>query len=197
MPKSKLLIVIVAALTLPSCAVYMHDDRPYRPAAERPPCDHEHARGPHDGRVGVIGLAIGRGAGSGRGPIVVENVIPGSPAGDADIRAGDRIRAIDGESTRGMKVSEAARLIRGRADTAVELRVDSPRGSRLITLVRVPPRAFAGRHDRPCDGRRCEDHHCRHRHEMEAPPPEPPPAVDESLAPEVWPPTKPGNSATY
>jgi len=75
--------------------------------------------------------------------------------------------------------------------------VDSPRDSRLITLVRVPPDAINGGAG-PCDGRRCD--HCRDREygrprydreRMQPPPPAPPP-VDES-SDEVWPPTKPGH----
>ncbi len=190
MRKLRSLTVIAVALLLPSCAVYMHDDRPYRHGYGYPPgpCDHMDGR-----REGIIGISIVRPEGAPRrGPLVVERVLPGGPADEANIRPGDSIHAIDGESTHGMTVTEAARLIRGRPDTSVELRVDSARGSRLITLVRVAPRGA-------CHGKRCKERcrRCRHGEpcrewrdrERMPPPPPPPPAPEE----EVWPPTKPGH----
>ncbi len=115
-----------------------------------------------------------------------------------------------------MTIPEAARLIRGPVGGSVELRIESPRGSRLVTLVRVAADGMGhgGAYgDRPCGTCR----HCTHCREhdapcaedmpcqsgmpragapaMAAPPPVPPPDVDESLAPEVWPPTKPGHHA--
>jgi hypothetical protein len=187
----KSLIVVIAMVGLPSCTAYMHEG---------------HARdGYHrcarESLVGVIGIAIARGGESRRGPLVVAHVLPGSPAADANLRPGDRIRAIDGESTRGMTIPEAARLIRGPVDAAVELRLESPRGARLITLVRVPAHAVwhgggcHHGHDRPCTECRHGCTRCRERSEgvpaLAAPPP---PDVDESLAPQLWPPTKPGHS---
>jgi membrane-associated protease RseP (regulator of RpoE activity) len=194
MRRSNILIAIVAALTLPSCTAYMHEGRHARcryAEDHRAPC--EHAREGEHGH-GIIGIAITRTGESGRGPLVVAHVLPESPADAADIRPGDRIRAIDGESTRGMTLAEAARLIRGRADTAVELRVESPQGARLVTLVRVRSHA-------PCEDRHgrhhgdCDHHECRRHRETEPPAETAPPATDQSLAPELWPPTKPGHSA--
>src|SRR5262249_20348602 len=146
----------------------------------------------------VVGLSIGRAEGVTQGPIDVVDVVPSSPAGDANIQRGDRIRAIDGESTRSMTISEAARLIRGQPGTAVELRIDSPRGARLITLVRG---GRAREHQGARRGPRCKHHgdcgRCRNArpcvHGYKAPPPPPPVDDDASLAPEVWPPTKPGH----
>ena len=193
MPKLKSLTVVVALL-LPSCAVYMHDDHRPRHGYAGAPCDRPEGPYGYGRRLGVIGVSIARAEGERRGPIVVDRVMPDGPAANADIRPGDRIRAIDGESTRGMTVTEAAQLIRGRADTSVELRVDSPRGSRLITLVRVPPCAMHG--GMPCGGRRCDrcrdgeyGRPCGHRERMEPPPP-----VDESADDDVSPPTKPGHT---
>ena len=40
MPKLKSLTVIVFALLLPSCAVYLHDDHHYRHGYAGAPCDH-------------------------------------------------------------------------------------------------------------------------------------------------------------
>ena len=179
----KSLVVIVTALTLPSCTAYVHDHPAHHPCDAHP----DDAAAAEQG-VGVIGIAIGRE--SKRGPIAVERVLANSPADDAEIRPGDMIRAIDGESTRGMTIPEAARLIRGRAGTPVELRIDSPRGSRLTTLVRVSPHCM---HGAPHHGHRRPCHHCKHGARLA--PPEPAPHTDESLAPEVWPPTKPGHPA--
>jgi len=193
------LVVSAIALALTSCTAYVHDahhpcgsyDTTQR-AYDQQPC-------PGQARDGVIGLSIGRPEGVTRGPIDVVDVVPSSQAGDANIQRGDRIRQSDGESTRAMTISEAARLIRGQPGTSVELRVDSPRGDRLITLVRgtyVHGHTHGGRchhrkHHGDCgrcrDGRPCV-------HGYQSPPPAPPPVDDDaSLAPGEWPPTKPGH----
>jgi hypothetical protein len=185
------LVVSAIALALTSCTAYVQPDghhahRAYDPSA---PCT-RYASG------GVIGLSIGRAEGVTRGPIDVLDVVADSPAGLANIQRGDRIRTIDGESTRGMTLSEAARLIRGRPGTAVELRIDSPRGARLITLIRgtyVHEHHGHGRRGHHGECGRCRDGRpCVHG---SASPPPPPPPVDNdpSLAPQEWPPTKPGH----
>ncbi|NES95907.1 MAG: PDZ domain-containing protein [Desertifilum sp. SIO1I2] len=58
--------------------------------------------------------------------IVVVEPYQNSPAAQAGIQPGDRILAIDGKSTQGMNVEDAARLIRGRAGTEVMLRLSRP-----------------------------------------------------------------------
>lgn len=156
----KLILSITIAVCLPSCVYYVDQDARRTP----PPACH----GARSGHAGVIGLALGERLRPDGDPVlVVDRVAPGGPAALADILPGDRISAIDGESTRGMTVGEAARLIRGPAGTAVELRVSSPRGPRLITLVRVPPREVLGRRA-----------HSRERARRNQP----------------WPPTKPGHA---
>jgi carboxyl-terminal processing protease len=55
--------------------------------------------------------------------VVVKGIIPGSPAQGADLRAGDRILAIDGNSFRGRELRDVARAIRGKAGTPVKLAV--------------------------------------------------------------------------
>lgn len=52
--------------------------------------------------------------------------LPGSPAMKAGLQTSDRITAIDGKSTEGMKVEDAARLIRGEVGSKVVLRIDRP-----------------------------------------------------------------------
>lgn len=65
---------------------------------------------------------------------------PGTPAERAGLRAGDRIAAINGRSTRGWTQEETRRALRGDAGTTVELSVDRFGGtSRIdITLQREP-----------------------------------------------------------
>ena len=169
-----LTLIAIAVLSVPSCTRYMHDGRRSEDAyhAHATGYEQRHAHVAPGDRAGVIGLAIDRPDDSPRSALVVERVAPGGPADDANIRPGDRILSIDGESTRGMTEAEAARLIRGRVDTAVEIRINSPRGDRIITLVRVAPSSVWGRSDhwraerhpcderRPCDKKKCAKHKC-------------------------------------
>ncbi|MDR7898134.1 S41 family peptidase [Thermosynechococcus sp. JY1334] len=61
-----------------------------------------------------------------------------SPATKAGIRAGDRLLAIDGHSTRRMSIEEASRRIRGRVGTPIELQLFRPnRGTFRLTLTRA------------------------------------------------------------
>jgi carboxyl-terminal processing protease len=56
-------------------------------------------------------------------PARVAGVIGGAPADRAGIRAGDRIVAIDGASTRGLPRDEIARRLRGPADSRIALTI--------------------------------------------------------------------------
>jgi carboxyl-terminal processing protease len=58
------------------------------------------------------------------GDLLVVEPIPNSPASTAGIRPGDRILAIDGQSTQGMTVEQASNLIRGEVGTRITLRID-------------------------------------------------------------------------
>lgn len=74
-----------------------------------------------DLEFGGVGLELVEG-----GPdehLVVESPIPGSPAWKAGLVAGDRILAIDGTSTRGMRLNEAVTRLRGRRGDRVVLTV--------------------------------------------------------------------------
>ncbi len=55
--------------------------------------------------------------------LTVVEAIENSPAIKAGIKSGDQILAIDGKPTDGLKVEDAAKLIRGKADTPVSLRL--------------------------------------------------------------------------
>lgn len=53
--------------------------------------------------------------------VVVVHAIPGGPAAAADLRAGDRILAIDGARVQGLDLGQVADKIRGQAGTKVDL----------------------------------------------------------------------------
>ncbi len=55
--------------------------------------------------------------------LVVTSPLPGSPAYQAGIRAGDCIVAVEGRAVQGMNLEEASRLMRGKPGTTVRLQV--------------------------------------------------------------------------
>ncbi len=55
--------------------------------------------------------------------LTVVEALEKSPALKAGIKAGDQILAVDGKSTLGMKVEDASKLIRGKANSPVTLRI--------------------------------------------------------------------------
>lgn len=69
--------------------------------------------------------------------LTVVKPIENSPALRAGVQAGDKILAIDGRSSKGMSVEDAANLIRGKAHTTVSLLLDrSGRQPFTLTLTR-------------------------------------------------------------
>ncbi|MES9519807.1 S41 family peptidase [Streptomyces capoamus] len=68
-----------------------------------------------DGRYTGVGLWARQEA---DGRIVVTRVQPGSPAADAGIRTGDRLRSVDGDEADGRPVTEVVALLRGDAEDA-------------------------------------------------------------------------------
>lgn len=71
------------------------------------------------------------------GAIIVYNVFPLSPAADVFIRPGDRIVAIDGESTAGLLPARVVQRIKGPAGAEVTITVQSPGGApRTVHLAR-------------------------------------------------------------
>ncbi|MFV0135700.1 S41 family peptidase [Streptomyces sp. HMX87] len=72
-----------------------------------------------DGRYTGVGLSVRRGR---DGRVEVTEVRSGSPAADAGIRVGDRLRSVDGGTVDGRPVTEVVALLRGDA-------ADAPAGS--------------------------------------------------------------------
>lgn len=60
------------------------------------------------------------------GALLIVRTIPGSPAEEGGIRAGDHILSVDGQSTRRLTTDEAANLLQGEAGSLVELAVATP-----------------------------------------------------------------------
>jgi len=63
--------------------------------------------------------------------------IPGTPAERAGIMAGDRIVTIDDESTKGMTVIDALRVLRGKPGTEVRLLIDRGESEFDVSIVRA------------------------------------------------------------
>jgi carboxyl-terminal processing protease len=86
-----------------------------------------------DGRYTGVGLSARREHG---GAIEVTQVRPGSPAAAAGVRAGDRLRSVDGERVDGRPVTEVVSLLRGDATDAAAgstVRLGLARGTRAWT----------------------------------------------------------------
>jgi carboxyl-terminal processing protease len=64
------------------------------------------------------------------GALLIVNTISGSPAALAEIRAGDRIVAVEGQSTRAISTDKAADILKGPEGSTVVVTVESPDGTR-------------------------------------------------------------------
>ncbi|MCS7179107.1 MAG: S41 family peptidase [Anaerolineae bacterium] len=60
------------------------------------------------------------------GKLEISGIIPGTPAEEAGLQAGDRVLAVDGQSIIGYDIYEAIALIRGPAGTRVVLLIERP-----------------------------------------------------------------------
>ncbi|MDT0613069.1 S41 family peptidase [Streptomyces lancefieldiae] len=86
-----------------------------------------------DGRYTGVGLSARRERG---GRIEVTNVRSGSPAADAGVREGDRLRSVDGRRVDGRPVTEVVSLLRGDAEdepAGTVVRLGLERGTRAWT----------------------------------------------------------------
>jgi carboxyl-terminal processing protease len=74
------------------------------------------------------------------GRFYVRDVIPGTPAEEAGVKALDRIARIDNVPTAGMQIDQVAGLIRGPAGTSVTLTLDRPgrADSLTVSVTRAP-----------------------------------------------------------
>jgi carboxyl-terminal processing protease len=72
-------------------------------------------------------------------PLTITLPMPGTPAQQAGILAGDQISAIDGQPTKGMKFDDCRRLMRGEPGSTVRLTIERPKepGSRVVEIVRA------------------------------------------------------------
>ncbi|MFN3603596.1 MAG: S41 family peptidase [Leptonema sp. (in: bacteria)] len=71
--------------------------------------------------------------GGGTLDVIVETPLPGSPAVNAGLKAGDIIRKVNGESVENLSLNEVVKKIRGPKDTFVELEIE--RKSEMRTLI--------------------------------------------------------------
>ena len=89
------------------------------------------------GSFGGLGILIGYR----KGELTVIKPYPGTPAGNAGIKAGDRIIRIDRESTVNMLIDDAVSRLRGEPDTKVEVWVrhanEANTAARHLTLTRA------------------------------------------------------------
>ncbi len=90
-----------------------------------------------------------------RRQLTVTVPLPGSPAEEAGIRAGDRIMRIDAQSTEGLSLADAVKLMHGETGTSVVLTVlhkgeDDPRDIEIVRAV-IQIDTVVG-HDRNDDG---------------------------------------------
>lgn len=70
---------------------------------------------------GVIGIQVKQDEKTKQ--LTVEDTLENSPARKAGVKTGDRIVAINGKPTKGMKKEDASKLIRGKAGTSVTLQI--------------------------------------------------------------------------
>jgi carboxyl-terminal processing protease len=86
--------------------------------------------------------------------ILVVEPMEDSPAIKAGIQPGDQILAIDGKSTKGMTVADAAQLIRGSEGTKVTLKINRPGKNQFeLTLTRAKIEVAAVRYSVKQEGK--------------------------------------------
>jgi C-terminal processing protease CtpA/Prc len=71
--------------------------------------------------------------------LFVDRVVPDGPAAAAGIRPGDRILRIEGITTEGMSVADAARRLRGPTDASIALEIATGTHVREVNITRVAP----------------------------------------------------------
>jgi C-terminal processing protease CtpA/Prc len=129
--RSHLALVVVTALASAACSKAL---QPPQRACAAP-------RAPRAaGGIGIIGMSLDhRTASTGAPELFVDRVVPDGPAAAAGIHPGDRILSIEGTSTAGMSIGEAARRLRGPTDASVALRIGTGATTRDVHITRVAP----------------------------------------------------------
>jgi C-terminal processing protease CtpA/Prc len=93
---------------------------------------------------GIVGIAISITAHTVGAParLIVERVLPGSPAQVGGVQRGDEIVTIDDQPIKGKTLHDISHLIRGKVGTAVTLTIDHKGQGYGVSLTRVeaPPR---------------------------------------------------------
>ncbi len=132
--RSHLALVVVVALTGAACTRTVQ-------SAKSDPCPApQAARSVSGSGIGIIGMSLDRHPdGSGTPELFVDRVAPEGPAASAGVRSGDRIYSIEGTSTAGMSVAEAARRLRGPTGASIALAVGENGRVRDVTITRVAP----------------------------------------------------------
>lgn len=129
--RSHLALVVVIALSSAACARPLQSPR-------REPCPAPAAKAGNG--IGIIGMSLDQHPGTTGAPeLFVDRVVPEGPAARAGVRPGDRIYTIEGASTVGMSVAEAARQLRGPTGATVALQVGVSQRLRDVTITRVAP----------------------------------------------------------
>jgi len=89
-----------------------------------------------DGHFGGVGIVVRTNEAL---QVVVASVIPGNPADDADIQAGDVFIEVDGVAVAGMNTDRVADLVRGEVGSEVKLRMYRPETQEYyeVSLIRA------------------------------------------------------------
>lgn len=132
--RSHLALIVVVALAGPACTRTMQ-------SAHTDPCAAPRTAKPAAGNgIGIIGMSLDHHPdASGTPELFVDRVVPEGPAASAGVRSGDRIYAIEGTSTAGMSVTEAARRLRGPTGASIALQIGADGRMRDVTITRVAP----------------------------------------------------------
>ena len=78
------------------------------------------------------------------GEVVVAQLIPTGPASTVGLRVGDRIKAIDGESTQGRPLADVVSRLRGLPGSDVAIAVDEGPSGRTVFSVKRQAMARSG-----------------------------------------------------
>jgi carboxyl-terminal processing protease len=98
-----------------------------------PPREYKQFEKTSEGKFGGVGIQVGFDR-QNRGQLTVISPMPGTPAYEAGVLAGDLIVKIDGKSTESMRMSEAVDLIQGEPGQKVMLTVLHEGGKEAVDL---------------------------------------------------------------